>query len=167
MATGFGTPTKGLESQSTASERVAEKIISHEVVSAEFVAPRSVPVVVPKGFNCWGHLLPIGNARELGRRIASEYGWNAQWAALDELYGSKESGWETHACNPSSGACGVGQALPCSKSGWKTAEGQIRWAYAYIRGRYTDPNGALYFWRYVAPTKDINRDGRPDGKHWY
>lgn len=85
MATGFGTPTKGLESQSTASERVAEKVISHEVVSAEFVAPRPVPVVVATR-----PTYPVGC--ENYRSLVSQYRWNVD-VALAVM--KAESG-----CNP-------------------------------------------------------------------
>jgi colicin import membrane protein len=64
----------------------------------------------------------------------------------------RESGWNVHATNPSSGAYGLGQALPASKmasagSDWQNnPETQIRWALSYMDGRYGSPCGALSFW---------------------
>lgn len=50
----------------------------------------------------------------------------------------EESGCNPYAVNPSSGACGVGQALPCSKTGCEMGDGacQIRWMNSYVQGRY-------------------------------
>jgi len=59
----------------------------------------------------------------------------------------KESSLNSHAVNPSSGACGLFQALPCSKM--KCALGdtecQIKWGLGYIKNRYGTPTEALNF----------------------
>lgn len=54
-----------------------------------------------------------------------------------------ESGWNPNSVNKSSGACGIPQALPCSKikkvegsNDWKA---QIRWGIKYINYRYKTP----------------------------
>ncbi|MFC1418935.1 aggregation-promoting factor C-terminal-like domain-containing protein [Streptacidiphilus cavernicola] len=66
---------------------------------------------------------------------------------------SHESGWNVHAENPSSGAYGLGQALPGSKmasagSDWQdSAATQIRWALGYMNSRYGSPNAAWAFWQ--------------------
>jgi hypothetical protein len=85
--------------------------------------------------------------RELGRTMAADRGWNGwEWTALDVLWGERESGWNPAALNPSSGACGIPQALPCSKIPGglgASAAVQIRWGLDYIAGRYGSPSGAL------------------------
>jgi len=50
----------------------------------------------------------------------------------------KESGCNPYAVNRSSGACGVGQALPCSKTGCEMGDGacQTKWMNSYVLGRY-------------------------------
>jgi len=50
----------------------------------------------------------------------------------------KESGCNPYSVNRSSGACGVGQALPCSKTGCEMGDGacQTRWMNSYVLGRY-------------------------------
>lgn len=50
----------------------------------------------------------------------------------------KESGCNPYAVNKSSGACGVGQALPCSKTGCAMGDGQCQtiWMNSYVMGRY-------------------------------
>ncbi|WP_165975244.1 tape measure protein [Actinomadura rubrisoli] len=90
--------------------------------------------------------------RALGRRMLSDIGLGSQWSALDNIW-TRESNWNHHAMNPSSGAYGIPQALPASKmrsagADWHDNPAtQIRWGLGYIRGRYGSPNGAWSFWR--------------------
>ncbi|GAB2724565.1 hypothetical protein GCM10010442_52430 [Kitasatospora kifunensis] len=64
-----------------------------------------------------------------------------------------ESSWNVYATNPSSGAYGLGQALPASKmasagADWRTnPRTQITWAYDYMNSRYGSPNAAWSFWQ--------------------
>lgn len=50
----------------------------------------------------------------------------------------RESNCNPYSVNPTSGACGVGQALPCSKSGCEMGDGvcQMIWMNHYVIGRY-------------------------------
>lgn len=81
--------------------------------------------------------------REIGRQMAAERGWvGKQWEALDILWGKRESGWNPKARNKS-GACGIPQALPCSKIKDKSITGQITWGLDYIADRYGSPARAL------------------------
>ncbi|MGW2252860.1 aggregation-promoting factor C-terminal-like domain-containing protein [Kitasatospora sp. NPDC001660] len=64
-----------------------------------------------------------------------------------------ESSWNVTATNPSSGAYGLGQALPASKmasagADWRTnPTTQIKWALNYMNTRYGSPNAAWAFWQ--------------------
>lgn len=61
---------------------------------------------------------------------------------------SRESGWNPNATNKSSGACGLVQALPCSKvpgNGYDPVD-NLRWATGYATGRYGSWAGAYNFW---------------------
>ena len=64
-----------------------------------------------------------------------------------------ESGWSVTATNPSSGAYGLGQALPGSKmasagSDWRSsAATQIKWTLGYMDSRYGSPCSAQSFWQ--------------------
>jgi hypothetical protein len=61
---------------------------------------------------------------------------------------SRESGWNPNATNKSSGACGLVQALPCSKvpgNGYNPVD-NLRWATGYATGRYGSWAGAYNFW---------------------
>lgn len=50
----------------------------------------------------------------------------------------RESNCNPNAVNKSSGACGIGQALPCSKMGCAMGDGacQVRWMNQYVIARY-------------------------------
>jgi hypothetical protein len=70
------------------------------------------------------------------------------WEAMKYII-SHESGFNPLAVNASSGACGIGQALPCEKMGCQTLEDvdcQINWMFKYIKERYKDPQLAYQFW---------------------
>ena len=91
------------------------------------------------------------------QQYAKQYGNydDTQMSCLINLW-NRESGWNPNSYNKKSGACGIPQALPCSKI--KNSEGsndwkaQIRWGVKYINARYKTPCGA---WNHF--TK----------KHWY
>ena len=65
----------------------------------------------------------------------------------------RESSWNIHATNPSSGAYGLPQALPGYKmasmgADWQnSALVQIKWALSYMTGRYGSPCAAWAFWQ--------------------
>jgi hypothetical protein len=95
-----------------------------------------------------------GTPKEIARALLADHGWDSEgeWAALEQLW-TKESSWNPDAVNPSSGACGIPQALPCekmSKAGddYRTnPETQIRWGLEYIGSRYGSPSAAWAFWQ--------------------
>ena len=76
------------------------------------------------------------------------YGWSdADFNCLVKLW-NRESSWRVTACNRSSGAYGIPQALPASKmasagadyrTNYKT---QINWGLGYIKARYGTPSNA-------------------------
>ncbi|QMU76624.1 transglycosylase SLT domain-containing protein [Streptacidiphilus sp. PB12-B1b] len=84
--------------------------------------------------------------------IAAQIVPASQLASFDQII-SHESGWNVTATNASSGAYGLGQALPGSKmasagADWQTsATTQIKWALGYMDSRYGSPNAAWSFWQ--------------------
>ena len=60
-----------------------------------------------------------------------------------------ESGCRPDAVNPSSGACGIPQALPCSKLPCTLQDPvcQLKWMETYVRARYGSWAGAKSFWQ--------------------
>jgi hypothetical protein len=77
--------------------------------------------------------------------VASHFG-AGQFKAFSAIV-QHESGWNPEAVNKSSGACGLGQALPCSKMADKSIEGQLKWMISYISNRYGTPSHAWKFWQ--------------------
>jgi hypothetical protein len=69
-----------------------------------------------------------------------------------------ESGCRYNAKNPTSGACGIPQALPCSKLPCTLDEAgavcQLRWMNGYVKARYGTWENALSTWQSRSP-------------HWY
>ena len=70
------------------------------------------------------------------------------WGAADFMV-AKESGWNPNAVNKSSGACGLAQALPCSKLGpnWSNPVVALNWMNNYVNGRYGSWEKAYSFWQ--------------------
>lgn len=71
----------------------------------------------------------------------------SDWGYVDYIV-SHESGWNPNATNRSSGACGLVQALPCSKvpgNGYDPVD-NLRWGTGYATSRYGGWAGAYAFW---------------------
>jgi hypothetical protein len=86
--------------------------------------------------------------KAVARVMAGDRGWGSgQYSCLVSLW-NRESRWNRHASNPSSGAYGIPQALPGRKmasagSDWRNNPvTQIRWGLNYIADRYRTPCGA-------------------------
>lgn len=62
---------------------------------------------------------------------------------------NRESSWNPSAVNRSSGACGLVQALPCSKLGpnWQDPVVALKWQKKYVEQRYGGYAGAYNFWQ--------------------
>lgn len=108
-------------------------------------------------------------ARDVGRDMVTNCFGSEQWPAAEELW-TLEASWRPLAVNPTSGACGIVQAVPCSKllnaTGKQTietttVEEQMQWGVNYIKNRYGTPQNALEFWK---SRKPIN--GKDVG-NWY
>lgn len=92
--------------------------------------------------------LSDSDPRDIARALMPQFGFSAdQFGCLDSLW-MRESGWNPHAMNASSGAFGIPQALPGSKmatagADWSTNPAtQIKWGLGYIQDRYGSPCGA-------------------------
>lgn len=72
---------------------------------------------------------------------------SSQWKYVDYIV-SKESSWNPSAVNKSSGACGLGQQLPCGKwpGRWNDPVAALKAQYAYVKGRYGGYSQAYAFW---------------------
>jgi hypothetical protein len=111
----------------------------------------------------------IATAQAVGKDMIISCFGEEQWPFAQELW-MREASWRPLAINPSSGACGIVQAVPCSKLlnavGKQTIEAttveeQMHWGVNYIKNRYGTPQNALKFWK---SRKPIN--GKDVG-NWY
>ena len=90
--------------------------------------------------------LPIGDVQQkVYLATVATFGEN-HWEAMKFIV-SHESGFRPDAINASSGACGLFQALPCSKMGGMALDNQIVWGMSYVRARYGTPINAMAFWQ--------------------
>lgn len=127
--------------QAAAEQAAAERAAAEESAAASRSEEReTVEEAAPP--------VSSGSPRDIAAGMLGSYGWGQdQFSCLNSLW-NKESGWNTYAQNPSSGAYGIPQALPGSKmasagSDWQTNPAtQIRWGLGYIQGRYGSPCGA-------------------------
>lgn len=76
-----------------------------------------------------------------------------QWGYVDQIV-TRESGWNPNAVNKSSGACGLGQQLPCGKwaGAWNDPVAALIAMNGYVTARYGSWAGAVAFW---------------NANHWY
>lgn len=106
-----------------------------------------LPTVTPTAPPAVSHG-PYGSPQAIAAQLVS----SGQLGCFDSII-TRESGWDVHATNPSSGAYGLPQALPGDKmasagSDWQDNPAtQIRWAIGYMDGRYGSPCGAWGFWQ--------------------
>lgn len=116
------------EAQITAQKEAAKK-------RAEVIA-RSTPKRVD--------FVAKGDVQKLAEQKVDQTWGDSQWSAFNIIV-QKESGWVVGNKNRHSGACGLGQALPCSKMGsaYGNAAGEIDWTINYISNRYGTPSIAL------------------------
>ncbi|WP_256829373.1 lytic transglycosylase domain-containing protein [Ornithinimicrobium faecis] len=124
------------EEEAAAASRSEER----EQAPAEEAAPEPEPEPAPP--------VSSGSPRDIAAGMLGNYGWGQdQFGCLNSLW-NRESGWNTYAQNPSSGAYGIPQSLPASKMASAGADyrtnpaTQIRWGLGYIQGRYGSPCGA-------------------------
>ena len=139
---------KQLEDQKKLEEQLRNEIKNLQAMKAE-KARLAALASSPKAF-----------AEEKVTTSGSCVDWMAA-AGIPDMYSThkliiNESGCNPNAVNPSSGACGIPQALPCSKIAHCGVEPvcQLRWMDQYVKGRYGSWDGALAAWNARYP-------------HWY
>jgi uncharacterized protein YabE (DUF348 family) len=141
-----------VDGQVTARKTVSNKVTTRPVTKIVAKGTKARPAAPKSSSASSGSsssgVSMSGSPRAIGQRLAAARGWTgSQWTCLDNLF-QRESGWNPHAMNPSSGAYGIPQALPGSKMGtvagdWRTNPAtQITWGLNYIASVYGTPCGA-------------------------
>lgn len=113
-------------------KQVEAKKASKLAQAAQAVASRAIPTAYAGSHQDWLRAAGIAES---------------EWASVDYIV-SRESGWNPNAVNRSSGAEGLVQALPYSKTGCAHGDPicQLRWASVYAQSRYGGWSGAYTFW---------------------
>ena len=115
-----------------------------------YSAPKAGPASssATGGSGSSGYTTPVGVAQTYAAKAVAKRGWApSEFSCLVNLW-NRESGWNTHAANPGSGAYGIPQSLPGSKmasagADWQNSYAtQIDWGIGYISGSYGSPCGA-------------------------
>lgn len=149
------TQTQSQQEKDAQTKQIEELNKQIQQKDAELQAKRSIPSI-PRAYAAAPTIKPSGTCAE----------WMAQ-AGIPNIEATNkliinESGCNPNAVNRSSGACGIPQALPCSKltNVCPTMEPvcQLRWMDNYVKDRYGTWNGALAAW--------YSRCGSPQGC-WY
>ena len=117
-----------------------KKMVTYEIIMQNGVEVSRVAIqtVVTKQ--------PAKQVETVGAKVKTFGGNCASWmqaAGITDMANATylinaESGCNPNSVNKSSGACGVGQALPCSKTGCEMGDGacQTAWMNRYVLGRY-------------------------------
>lgn len=90
---------------------------------------------------------PPASPKDIAKATLEDLGQSDAWYAVQYI-GHKESSWNPTAIN-NIGACGLFQALPCSKMNCNLQDVscQVRWATNYATQRYGSWHNAYQFWR--------------------
>lgn len=116
-----------------------ESIVVHAKELPETTTEDVKPSLVP---------VPKGNIEKIVyNETVKEFGED-HWESMRNII-KNESGFNPEAKNPKSGACGLGQANPCSKMKCSLTDVscQTKWVINYIKTRYGNPNNAWNFWQ--------------------
>ena len=86
--------------------------------------------------------------------------YGSEWRYAAELI-ARESSFNPGAINPTSGACGLGQALPCSKMKCELTDidCQLRWLEEYVIDRYVTFEGAIW-WHDLKKQQCLDKQAR-------
>lgn len=118
----------------------------HKVVKTAPVAPAPPIVVAPAAVTepVPQPAIPTGSHEDWMSQAGISQN---NWPAVDYIV-SHESGWNYDATEPTTGAHGLPQALPYSKTGcgWSDPICQLRWANSYAVSRYGSWWNAQAYW---------------------
>jgi len=121
-------------------------VLQKEVAPLKIQKPEVRIVVAKDKISAVKPILTAEAPQQRGYQYCLKHFDSANCRALVELI-NRESGWQVGIKNRYSGACGLGQSLPCSKMGsaYGSFEGELSWTIQYIKERYKNPLIALAF----------------------
>lgn len=121
-----------------------KEVSRHEIASITTKEPVQQVVIV----GTKPETVPYSGGGSKSEWLAASNIPQESWGYADYMVG-RESSWNPNALNPSSGACGLAQALPCSKLGpnWNDPVVALNWMNDYVNGRYGGWANAYSFWQ--------------------
>jgi len=136
-----------------ASQSEPEPVASRHFI-IELITPTPTPAYMPSKTT---RALINANPGFSGK-LKSMYG--SEWRYAAELI-ARESSFNPGAINPTSGACGLGQALPCSKMKCELTDidCQLRWLEEYVIDRYVTFEGAIW-WHDLKKQQCLDKQAR-------
>jgi Transglycosylase SLT domain len=137
-----------LEKKAAAEKKAAQKRKAEEARKKKIAREKARKARIKK----LGYQPGTTNPKTMARQILkNRYGYGSgQFACFNNII-MRESAWNVHATNASSGAYGIPQALPGSKmasagSDWRTNPAtQIIWGVQYMKSTYGSPCAAWSF----------------------
>jgi hypothetical protein len=120
------------------------KEVSRQVISSVIIVnPASEIVIVGTKYN--GPEPTVTSEQILWMTAAGIA--QSDWGYVDYII-TKESNWDPNSVNSRSGACGLAQALPCSKVPVNPLDAvdSLTWANGYATKRYGSWENAYNFW---------------------
>ena len=107
------------------------QILTNTSTTAQLIKPVIQPIVeIPAA--------PVETVQQTAERMVTAHYGVGHFTAFAKVV-NRESTWNPDAVNSESGACGLGQALPCTKTPDHSVTGQLKWMIAYIDDRYGTP----------------------------
>lgn len=140
LMTSVKTITDKIEAEEKAKKLAEQKAKEEKARQEALKAAQTLATTAPKGeIQQYAHDLVVGS-----------YGWTeSDFSSLVNLW-NRESGWNPNS-HSASGACGIPQALPCSKIassyGSNTWENQVKWGLRYISNKYGSASRAWAFFQ--------------------
>ena len=128
-----------VENERLAKEKAEAEAKAKQAAEAAPVVAKPAPIVQPSGDKVtW--MTQAGIPQHF-------------WVYVDAIV-TRESGWNPNAVNRGSGACGLGQQLPCGKwaGAWNDPVAALVAMTGYVNSRYGGWAGAVAFW---------------NANHWY
>jgi uncharacterized protein YabE (DUF348 family) len=139
--------TPGIEGKRNATYEIeirdGKEVARTEIASLVTVQPsKQIEIIGSKP-----KIMPYTGGGSKSQWLAASNIPTESWGYADFMVG-KESGWNPNAVNRSSGACGLAQALPCSKVPGNPYDptNSLNWMNGYVNGRYGGWEGAYSFW---------------------
>lgn len=139
------TTAQARQSNSTNETLIVDSI---KIEDNAIIKPAEPPIPVKKVVKATNNEANGDIQISMKAKVIAKWGED-QWPAMKYIL-DHESGGNPQAINKSSGACGLPQALPCSKllnviGSLDNVDGQLDWMVNYIAQRYSTPTNAETF----------------------